>query len=294
MTCPATDAGFLTEPGAVIAGIIHGAEPVLDRDDIAAVIARVARSRAQQRRLAGALSDDPGLLTSGRPEGPPQIELLIRALQEMGAQRLILPRCAHCDQPKRLTQRDGSLRICSSCDHLRRGTAQPCAICGNTRQVATRDQHGRPRCARCRPYGSPDPVAQIAAHVSRLGPGLDHRRLLEVIQEAIPQPFQHHQVLWELDQRPGLLTARQRPHSGAAGRRCRQRRGPGLPVLRPDGPVEPPARRGALLPPLLRPGPVSGLQPLPATRPGDQPDRGRRAGLRQLLPPRPGQPRAVR
>lgn len=24
--------------------------------------------------------------------------------------------------------------------------------------------------------------------------------------QAIPQPFQHHQVLWELDQQPGLLT----------------------------------------------------------------------------------------
>ncbi len=202
VTRPARDAGFLTEPGAVVAGIVHGVEPVLDQDGIAAAIARAARSRAQQRRLAAALSDDPGLLTSGRPEGPPQIELLIRALQEMGAQRLMLPRCAHCDQPGRLVQRDGSLRICSACDHLRRGTAQPCAICGSTRQVAARDQHGRPRCARCRP----GPVAQIAAHASRLEPGLDHLRLLEVIREAIPQPFQHHQVLWELDQRPGLLT----------------------------------------------------------------------------------------
>lgn len=44
------------------------------------------------------------------------------------------------------------------------------------------------------------------AHVSRLDPGLDQARVREVIQQAIPQPFQHHQVLWELDQHPGLLT----------------------------------------------------------------------------------------
>ena len=201
MTGPATGAGFLTEPGVVIAGIVAGAEPALGQDGIAVAIGRAAPSRAQQRRLAAALSDDPSLLTSGRPEGPPQIELLVRALQERGARRLVLPQCAHCGQPKRLVQRDGSLRICSDCDIRRRG-----AICGDTRKVATRDQDGRPRCGRCRPWADPDPAVRIAAHVSRLDPGLDHLRLAEVIREAIPRPFQRHQVLWELDQRPGLLT----------------------------------------------------------------------------------------
>jgi hypothetical protein len=206
VTVPAADTGFLAGPGAVIAGIVARAEPALGEDDIAAAIARAAPSRAQQRRLAAALTGDPGLLTSGRPEGPPQVELLIRALRGSGAQRLALPRCAGCGQPKRLVQRDGTLRICTSCDHLRRGTAEPCVICGSTRKVCTRDQDGQPRCDRCRPWDDPDPVARIAAHVSRRGPGLGHVRLAEVIREAIPRPFQHHQVLWELDQRPGLLT----------------------------------------------------------------------------------------
>lgn len=86
MTDPVTgQGGFLADPGAVIAGIVHDAEPSLDRDVIAAAITRAAPSRAQQRRLAAALSDDPGLLTSGRPEGPPQVELLIRDLQPAGA-----------------------------------------------------------------------------------------------------------------------------------------------------------------------------------------------------------------
>ena len=206
MTVPAAGAGFLAEPGAVIAGIVARAEPSLGQHDIAAAVTRAAPSRAQQRRLAAALSEDPGLLTSGRPEGPPQVELLIRALQERGARRLTLPRCARCGQPRRLVQRDGSLRICSDCDIRRRGAAQPCAICGDTRKVATRDRDGRPRCGRCRPWDDPDPAAAIAAHVSRLDPGLDHLRLAQVIAEAIPRPSQRHQVLWELDQRPGLLT----------------------------------------------------------------------------------------
>ena len=206
MTGPATGAGFLAGPDAVIAGIVAGAEPALGQDAIAAAIARAAPSRAQQRRLAAALSGDPGLLTSGRPEGPPQIELLIRVLRENGAQRLVLPRCAGCGQPRRLVQRDGMLRICTSCDRRRHGIAKPCGICGGTSQVRARDRDGRPRCDRCRPCGGPDPAGQIAAHVSRLGPGLDQPRLLEVIAEAIPRPFQRHQVLWELDRCPGLLT----------------------------------------------------------------------------------------
>ena len=205
---PAGGSGFRSEPGAVIAAIVAAAEPDLGQAGIAAAVAQAAPSRAQQRRLADALTGDPGLLTTGYPGGPPQIELLIRALRELGAQRLALPCCAHCGQPRRLVQCDGSLRICSACDRRRRGAAEPCAVCGNAGQVAYRDQHGRPRCTRCRPYAGPDPVTAIMAHVSHLDPGLDQARVREVIQQAIPQPFQHHQVLWELDQHPELLTGR--------------------------------------------------------------------------------------
>ena len=206
MTVAAAGTGFLAEPGAVIAGIVAAAEPALGQDDVAAAITRAAPSRAQQRRLAAALCEDPGLLTSGRPEGPPQVELLIRALQERGARQLVLPRCAGCGQPRRLVQRDGRLRICSDCDIRRRAASQPCAMCGGTSKIATRDQDGRPRCSRCRPWDDPDPAAAIAAHVARVDPGLDHPRIARVIREAIPRPSQRHQVLWELDRRPGLLT----------------------------------------------------------------------------------------
>jgi hypothetical protein len=44
------------------------------------------------------------------------------------------------------------------------------------------------------------------AHVASLGPGLDQARLREVIEQSVPQPFQQHQVLWELDRNPRLLT----------------------------------------------------------------------------------------
>jgi hypothetical protein len=206
VTGPAQGAGFLTAPGTVIAELVRDAEPALASAVIAAAITVAAPSRAQQRRLAGALSGDPGLLTSGRPEGPPQVELLIRALKDSGAANLVLPGCARCGQARRLVQCDGSRRICSACDRARRGAAEPCAVCRNSGQVAARDQHGRPRCPRCLPYGTADPVAQIAAHVGRIDPGLEHQAVARLIHEAVPRPSQRHQVLWELDRQPGLLT----------------------------------------------------------------------------------------
>ena len=136
---------------------------------------------------------------------------------------------------------------------------------GTPGRSRARDRDGRPRCGRCRPCDSPDPAGQIAAHVGRLGPGLDHPRLLEVIAEAIPRPFQLHQVLRELDQYPGLLTG-QGAHgsprvnaliqallaAGAAGVVA-----PACPSCGQHGAAEPPARPGALLLPLLRPEPGS-------------------------------------
>ncbi|MCW2934560.1 MAG: hypothetical protein JWM19_5522 [Actinomycetia bacterium] len=44
------------------------------------------------------------------------------------------------------------------------------------------------------------------ALASSHGPGPVPPGLDDMIREAVPQPFQHHQVLWELDQRPALLT----------------------------------------------------------------------------------------
>ena len=228
----------------------RGIEPGLGEGVVAAAIMQVAPSRAQQRRLASALEGDPGLLTSGRPQGPPQIELLVRALQPHGARRLVLPRCAHCGEPKRLVQCDGDLRICSACDRRRRGTAEPCAACGNSGQVASRDERGQPRCASCIPYDGPEPVPGVMAHVSVPSAGPDQARLREVIEQAVPQPVPAASGALGTGPQPraahrrwrGRLAADQRSHPRAAGRRCRRRRGAGLPGLRPDGAAEPPVR----------------------------------------------------
>lgn len=197
-------AGLVPEPAAVVARIVGDVEPDLDPAVVRDAIGQAAPTRAQLRRLAHALADAPDLLTSGRPHGPPQIERLIRALREHGAKRLALPRCGRCGQVKHLPQLDGGIRICSYCDRLRRGANRPCVICGSA-QVAFRDPQGNLRCSTCRLDGH-DPVGRIADHITRLEPGLDTPTVFAIIEKAIPRPFQRHQVIWELDANPALLT----------------------------------------------------------------------------------------
>jgi hypothetical protein len=203
-----TKPGFLAEPDIVLIELARQVEPTLDPILIQEAIDQAAPTRAQRRRLAHALRNDPGLLTSARPQGPPQIERLIRALCSRGATRCVVPLCAHCQQPKPLTQRDGEDRICGWCDLRRRSRAEPCAGCGEANYLASRDRHGRPLCRRCVPYGveEQDPVEQLSALVHAADPELDGRRVIEAIRAAIPRRFQRHQVLWELQARPGLLT----------------------------------------------------------------------------------------
>jgi hypothetical protein len=203
---PSTPVGFIEDPDSVAFAIVGTIEPRLDRADVHAAFGQAAPSRAQRRRLAHALAEAPDLLTSGRPAGPPQIERFIRALLQRGARRVVQPRCGHCHQPKPLPQRDGAIRICGTCDALRRAQAEPCVGCGSTRQIASRDRDGQPRCARCLSYQDHDPVDELRAVITALDPGLDRHILAEIIQTAIPQQFQRHQVLWELQARPDLLT----------------------------------------------------------------------------------------
>lgn len=201
-----TTDGLIADPDAVVLAILAGIEPGLDAATIHSVIIQAAPNRAQRQRLAHALRADPGLLTSGRPEGPPQVARLIHGLTALGAQRLVLPRCGHCHRPKPLPQRDGALRICAPCYERKVAAGQPCVRCGSTRQVAGRDRNGRPLCPRCISFRDRDPIDEICDRILELDPDKDPEALTAIIRAAVPQQFQRHRVLWELQDRPDLLT----------------------------------------------------------------------------------------
>jgi hypothetical protein len=202
----AAGAGFLADPCGAILAIAGRAEPDLAPAAIAEAISQAAPAREQQRRLARALQDDPALLTSGRPAGPPQVERLILALLAVGARNVTQQRCGHCELPRPLPALDGRTRICAACDDRRRVQAEPCSRCGSQRRYARVDRNGSPVCRRCQPYHDGDPAGQISSIVSGIEPGLDRQTLAELINAAVPRQFQRHQVLWELQANPGLLT----------------------------------------------------------------------------------------
>jgi hypothetical protein len=253
------DEGFLADPETIIAAAVAIVEPHLGDATIHNAINQAASTRAQRRRLAIALTAVPELLTSGQPQGPPQIESLISALRATGAQRVTPPRCAQCGRAVHLRHSDGDLRICAGCDRRRR--SEPCVGCGAIASVATRDDDGRPRCTHCRPRNQPDSTGQITSHITSLDPGLNHAALQKLICDTVPQAFQRRRVARELEQNPSAadrsggqrLAAPERPRPRPAGSRRPERRRSGLPILRPHGGVEVPDRRGPLLSPLLRP-----------------------------------------
>ena len=206
MTDRALTTGFLEDPDTVIVTVVTDIEPDLALADLHSAIAQAAPSRAQRRRLAHAVHEQPDLLTSGRPEGPPQIERLIRALRATGVRRLALPCCGYCHQPKPLPQLDGKIRICGSCARRTRTAANPCVGCGVTKRIASRDRNGGPLCVRCVSYHDQDPIDEIRARISQLDPGQDQQTLIEIIRTVVPRRFQRHKVLWELEDRPDVLT----------------------------------------------------------------------------------------
>lgn len=97
----------------MILEVLVATEPDLPLDLLEHNVDQIADTRAKLRRLAQALATSPDLLTTGRPEGPRLIELLVRALQPHGASRLVMPRCAGCGKNNPLRRVDGNKRLCA-------------------------------------------------------------------------------------------------------------------------------------------------------------------------------------
>ncbi|WP_067903645.1 hypothetical protein [Nocardia vaccinii] len=207
MTEPGTPPRYLTDPLGTIADLVRHIEPDLDGEQITAAILATASTRARLRKLAQALNDDPGLLTSTRPQGPRTIEQLIRALQDCGARHVELPRCARCARPRPLVSLDAKRqRICGSCFSSESTRVEVCSGCGKRLEVQTRDRAGAARCRNCPPEPDCDHLSVIVAHIRRVAGDHDSARLRQIAEQAVPQPFQRREVSWELDAHPELLT----------------------------------------------------------------------------------------
>lgn len=136
-----------TEDLAADAELLHTLEPSLDRDTAADVIEMSAPTRQQRGELHTWLRSEPDPLRSGTSSAPKVAQRLLAELARQGV-AVALPRCLRCGVVKPLVAVVDGGRVCFNCYHYDR--AEPCARCGRTRPVCTREVDGRAVCQRCR------------------------------------------------------------------------------------------------------------------------------------------------
>ncbi|MFE2275553.1 hypothetical protein ACFXB4_40850 [Streptomyces lavendulae] len=197
---------FLTEPAAVITEVVLALEPELAPHAVAEAVASIAKTKTRRRTLAQALTCDPELLTSGRPQGPVSVQNLIRALQTIGAKRVVLPRCARCGKQHKLLSLDGDQRICAYCRMKQAAEEDPCVICGRTAHIASRDHLGRARCVHHPDTGDQDPVDVVCDHVASVEPGLPREEVAATVRDVCQLLAHQRQLAWALENNPRLLT----------------------------------------------------------------------------------------
>ena len=200
VTPPAAE--VLADPVGVVAGLLCGAEPGLDRQVASDLVQRVAVGRAKRRRLAQALLDKPSLLTDGRSPAPRVVGNLLIALRRAGAVIISAPVCAECGKQLRSMQRRGQDWYCGVCGP----EPEPCTGCGLSRPVSVRDRGGRPRCSGCRHDDHLDPMQILLEVVTAVDPGIGAAAVSAAARAAAPGTGQLRRLAWALQDHPGLLT----------------------------------------------------------------------------------------
>jgi hypothetical protein len=201
VTDPAGDA--VADPVGVMVTLIADTDPALDRDAIREAVTAAGGGRAKQRRLAQALTARPGILSDGRSPAPRAAGDLLIALVKAGATEISPPACAQCGKALRTLQRRGNDWYCTVCGG---GRVEPCAACGDSRVVSSRDREGRPRCAKCHDPDTRDPVLVICGIVAGLDPGASGDAVAGAVRRAAPGTAYQRQLAWGLERQPSLLT----------------------------------------------------------------------------------------
>jgi hypothetical protein len=202
VTSPGCSDRAISDPVGLITDLVAAGEHQLTVEQIRAVVTAVAGGRAKSRRLAAALAGRPGVLADGRSPAPRAVGDLLVALRTAGAQTVSLPCCARCGKQLRTFQRTGQDWYCSVCGQR----AEPCAACGKSRPVFSRDRAGQPRCATCPQEDGRDPVTVICGIIAELDPGVSRDAVAAAVRRSAPRPSYQQKLAWALEDRPGLLT----------------------------------------------------------------------------------------
>jgi hypothetical protein len=202
VTAPPTGDRAVSDPIGLIVDLVTAVEYQLTPERIRAVAIAVAGGRAKSRRLAAALAGRPQVLTDGRSPAPRAVGELLLALREAGATSVRPPCCAGCAKQLRTFHRRGQDWYCTACGPR----PEPCAVCGNTRPISSRDRAGQPRCRQCPDTDGRDPIAVIHALITELDPRAEPETVAAAVRRSAPRPSYQQKLAWALEANPRLLT----------------------------------------------------------------------------------------
>lgn len=192
----------LLDPLGAVTATVNAVDPSLDQATVCQIVEEVSGERAKRRRLAIALAEDPSVLSTGRSPAPKVVGDLLLALRAAGSAKISPPLCAGCGREVTSMQRRGERWYCSPC-FVR---PQACAACGQERQVAFRDRHGRPRCGGCRDQDTDDPATVLVEVVMSIDPDMTAEMARTAVTATVSKPAHLQKLAWLLQEAPELLT----------------------------------------------------------------------------------------
>jgi hypothetical protein len=201
MTAPGHPERAVSDPVGLIVDLVGAVELQLEPARIRTLVTGVAGGRAKSRRLAAHLAEHPSVLTDD-------------ALRRPGPSATSSSPCVR-PGPRRCRRRvapSAADRCAPSSAVVRTGTAgsgpqpEPCAACGNTYRVASRDRAGRPRCGKCPDTDGRDPIAVIGALITELDSQAGQELIADAVRRSAPRPSYQQKLAWALESNPSLLT----------------------------------------------------------------------------------------
>ena len=136
------------DPVGALLVLMADLEPALSPEAVLGALDQAAARPDGRRRIAAAVTGQPGLLTGQGARAPfPGVLRLIGALARAGAAAVVEPPCPRCGRQRQLGVPVEGLRLCAGCRSKAR--ALPCGRCGKARPPARLNDGGQPICQNC-------------------------------------------------------------------------------------------------------------------------------------------------
>jgi hypothetical protein len=136
------------DPVGSLLALMAALDPALGEAAVLAALGQAAARPDGRRRIAAAVTAQPGLLTGQGASAPlPGVLRFTSALVRAGATAVVEHACPRCGRKRPLSGLADGLRVCGGC-HSKARSAQ-CGRCGKESSVARRNDGGQPICQNC-------------------------------------------------------------------------------------------------------------------------------------------------